>query len=276
MIAQVVDIGDRSRDMGGKEVVRWVQSMRRRGIAPGTIDKRSSVARRLSHHAGVDLIDVTTEQVEAWIDRPLSARTRYADISHVSSFFTWAIRQEIVDHDPTARIDRPRLRLGLPRPIDGHDLRHAVEQAPTVEMRAMLLLAALGGLRCAEIATLRGADISGDMMLVHGKGGKDRIVPTHPDVLDAVAMLHRPAQLPLFELDPGQVSRAIRNHLHACGVEASAHMLRHWFATSVYESSGHDLRMVQELLGHSSPTTTAIYTRWSRAGAGPAVDGLAV
>jgi integrase/recombinase XerC len=75
-------------------------------------------------------------------------------------------------------------------------------------------------------------------------------------------------------MTPVQVSHAIRSHLHSCGVIASAHQLRHWFATSVYETSGHDLRMVQELLGHSSPTTTAIYTRWSRTQAGPAVDAI--
>ena len=68
----------------------------------------------------------------------------------------------------------------------------------------------------------------------------------------------------MFNLSAVNVSHVIRKHLVDCGIVASAHMLRHWFATTAYEESGSDLRMVQELLGHSSPTTTAMYTRWSQ------------
>lgn len=129
----------------------------------------------------------------------------------------------------------------------------------------MLHLAAFAGLRCAEIAALDWADLNGDMMLIHGKGGKQRVVPVHPFILASLrALPNRHAYGPVLNVNPVQVSHAIRQHLLTCGIVASAHMLRHWFATTAYEESGSDLRMVQELLGHSSPTTTAIYTRWSR------------
>jgi integrase/recombinase XerC len=243
----------------------WLRSQRRRNLAPGTIDKRSSVARRLTAHAECNLVDVTTDQIEAWLDsRSTSARTRYTDISHVSAFFRWAIREELAESDPTARIDRPKVNVGIPRPIDTDDLRYALRQSPSPQMTAMLHLAAFAGLRCAEIANLGAEDFHGDLMLVHGKGGKDRVVPAHPLIVAAVRALTPPAYGPLFDMLPWQVSHAIRRHLRDCGVTASAHQLRHWFATTAYEASGSDLRMVQELLGHSSPTTTAIYTRWSR------------
>lgn len=251
--------------MGGDPVALWLRSMRRRGLVDGTIEKRASVARRLSAHAGVALIDVTTEDVEAWLDsRPVTARTRYTDISHVSAFFRWATREGLADIDPTARIDRPKVRAGLPRPIDTDDLRYALRQSTSPELTAMLHLAAFDGLRCAEIAHLNAEDINGDMMLVHGKGGKDRVVPVHPLVQASLRALRLPAYGTVFGLEPWQVSHLVRRHLHDCGIVATAHQLRHWFATAAYEASGHDLRMVQELLGHSSPTTTAIYTRWSR------------
>ena len=128
----------------------------------------------------------------------------------------------------------------------------------------MLHLAAFAGLRCAEIAALRSEDINGDMMLVNGKGGKQRVVPVHPLIHAALRAVHAPAYGSIFDMLPWQVSHAIRGHLTACGISASAHQLRHWFATTAYEQSGHDLRMVQDLLGHSSPTTTAVYTRWAR------------
>jgi len=224
-----------------------------------------SVGRRLAAHAGRDLVDVTTEQIEAWLDsRDNCPRTRYTDISHVAAYFRWAIREGLTDVDPTARIDRPKVVPGLPRPIDGDDLRLALLQAVDPRLSAMMHLAAFGGLRCAEIAALRSEDISGDMMLIHGKGGKQRVVPVHPLIHAAVRALHAPAYGLLFDMPPWKVSHVIRDHLQACGVRASAHQLRHWFATTAYEASGSDLRMVQELLGHSSPTTTAVYTRWAR------------
>lgn len=239
--------------------------MRRRNLAAGTIDKRMSVARRLSEFAGASLFCVTTEQIEAWLDsRSISARTRYTDISHLSAFYRWAVREGLLETDPTTRIDRPKVPAGLPRPIDTDDLRYALRQSPTPEMTAMLHLAAFGGLRCAEIAGMNVEDVGPEMMLVHGKGGKDRVVPVHPLVRAAVRALPGRSYGPLFDLNAWQVSHAIRGHLHACNVRASAHQLRHWFGTTAYETSGGDLRMVQELLGHSSPTTTAIYTRWAR------------
>lgn len=249
----------------GAEVAAWLRSMRRRNLSPLTIDKRASVARRLAAYAGVPLLDVSTEQIEEWLDgRGIGARSRYTDISHVAAFFRWAVREGHTEHDPTARIDRPKLRAGIPRPIDTGDLRRALRMATCPEMSAMLHLAAFGGLRCAEIAGLDWTDINGGMMLVHGKGGKDRVIPVHPLIRAALhAMPTRRAYGSVFNLCPRQVSHQIRRHLHDCGVVASAHQLRHWFATTVYEASGADLRMTQELLGHSSPTTTAMYTRWA-------------
>lgn len=246
-------------------VVSWLRSMRRRNLSPLTIEKRASVARRLSAHIHAPLIEVSTEQLEEWLDgRPICPRSRYTDISHVAAFFRWAIREGHTDHDPTARIDRPKLRAGIPRPIDNADLRRALRMATSPPMAAMLHLAAFGGLRCAEIAALDWGDLNGDMMLVHGKGGKDRVVPVHPLIRAALhAMPNRRAHGSVFGLCPRRVSHLIRRHLHDCGVIASAHQLRHWFATTVYETSGADLRMTQELLGHSSPTTTAMYTRWA-------------
>lgn len=242
---------------------RWLTSMRRRNLSPGTIAKRASVARRLALFAECHIEDVTRADIEAWLDsRSLSARSRYADISHVSAFFQWAILEELTDIDPTARIERPKLPQGLPRPISTDDLRHALDQADDPLTVALLTFAAFAGLRCAEIAGLAAGDINGDVMLVH------------PACRAALRRHGVPLHGGIFGLNAWQVSHHIREHLHACDIPASAHQLRHWFATECYSTSGHDLRMVQDLLGHTSPTTTAIYTRWSRGDAGTTVDRL--
>jgi site-specific recombinase XerD len=252
--------------MSDTYVSSWLRSMRRRHLSPGTIAKRASVARRLSQFAGCELEDVTRDQIEAWLDsRNLTARSRYCDISHVSAFFRWAIAEELTDADPTGRIERP---------IATGDLRYAIEQATDRRLVALLTLAAFSGMRCAELSTMQVSDINGDLLLVHGKGGKDRVVPLHPACVAALRSYGLPLHGRVFDLTPWQVSHVIREHLHACGIAASAHQLRHWFGTECYEQSGHDLRMVQDLLGHSSPSTTAIYTRWSRSGATDTVARL--
>jgi site-specific recombinase XerD len=252
--------------MSGDIVGLWLRSMRRRNLSASTITKRASVARRLTLHAGCDLVDVTTEQIEEWLDsRDNAARTRYIDVSHLAAFFRWAIREELTDRDPTQRIDRPKVHVGVPRPIDTDDLRRALRQSPNAELTAMLHLAAFAGLRCAEIAALDWGDFNGDLMLVRGKGGKERVVPVHPLITSSLrALPNRRSHGPVFGIPAHRVSHRISHHMMRCGIVATAHQCRHWFATTAYEESGSDLRMVQELLGHSSPTTTAMYTRWSR------------
>lgn len=279
---QLVHNADMGTHGGGDPIVKeWLRDHKRRNLSSGTIEKRASAARRLTAHSGKRLIDCTREDIEAWLDaRPkISARTRYCEISHLAAFFRWAIFEGHTEVDPTVRITRPKVRVGLPRPIATSDLRHAIEQAPTAELRAMLKLAAYGGLRCAEISGLEVNDLHENheppVLLVHGKGNKDRIVPLHPDVLAALRSHGLPRNGRIFPgRPPWRVSHLLREHLLACGVQASGHQLRHWFATATYEISGGDLRMVQDLLGHSSPATTAIYTRWSRAKAMTVVEQL--
>lgn len=259
----------------------WINDLRRRNLAAGTITKRVSTARRVCAHAHKPMIELTREDIHAWLDsRPRNAaRTRYCDISHIAAFYKWAILENITDTDPTSRVSRPRVRNGLPRPIASEDLRQAIEQAPTAELAAMLHLAAYAGMRCAEISSLDVADVlvthDPPVILIHGKGGKDRIVPLHPEARDALGRWSRSTRGPVFpHRPPWRVSQLLRSHLYACGIAASGHQLRHWFATATYEASGGDLRMVQDLLGHSSPATTAIYTRWSQAKAMTVVTRL--
>lgn len=259
----------------------WLREQRRRNLSEGTIEKRESVARRCSAHAGKPLLALTREDIEAWLDarRNVTPRTRYAYISHLAAFFTWAIREDLATTDPTVKIPRPKVHVGLPRPIATEDLRIAIDQCPTDELRAMLKLAAYEGMRCLEIAGLQAVDVldSHDppLILIHGKGGKERLVPLHPKAFAALRAHGIPNHGHVFGPYPAwKVSTMIRDHLHACGIRASAHQLRHWFGTTTYVESGGDLRMVQDLLGHSSPSTTAIYTKWSRTKAMDVVSKL--
>ncbi len=76
-------------------------------------------------------------------------------------------------------------------------------------------------------------------------------------------------------LPPHRVSQSIGDYFREHGIDGSAHRLRHWFATNVYRQAG-DIRLTQELLGHSSPAVTAVYAAFDPARAGPTVAALGV
>lgn len=258
----------------------YLRHMRARGLMPSSIEKRMSILRRAECAIGRDLHTATLEELRVWLDLSVarSARTRYDTVSHLACYFRWLMIEGFIEADPTLRLERPKLRRGLPRPVANEDVREALVQAPTAEIRAMVALAAFAGLRCAEISGLQRSDVLDRqspalLLVVMAKGGRERLVPAHPEVLEALAPV-LPVKGRIFPgRVPSTVSRLVRTHLHACGIEASAHQLRHWFATAVYASSS-DLRLTQELLGHASPTTTAIYTALAQGRAAVVVDSL--
>lgn len=249
-----------------------------RGLQPTTIEMRDTRLRAYAVWLDRPLGTATPEDIRRFLDgRDIGARTRYAWLSHLSCFYRWAIRHGHLDDDPTTNIDRPRLPRLLPRPITDENLTIALKAADG-RMRAMILLAAYMGLRCREIANIHANDLvvgaDEPMLLVHGKGQKDRLVPLHPAVLAAVVPLPKRGWLFLTpdgrQLTPQRVSRSISHHLHWHGVDATGHQLRHWFATRIYRETL-DLRLTQELMGHASPTTTSIYTAWAKRDAAAAV-----
>ena len=148
----------------------------------------------------------------------------------------------------------------------------------------MLSLAAFAGLRCQEIAGLERDDVleaKGLLRIRHGKGGKERIVPLHPDVQSALRCLPMPKTGYLFRRPQGGrftanwMSVCVSKYLAEINVNATAHQLRHWFGTEIYAST-HDIRVTQELLGHSDPVTTAGYIAYSHVDAAAAVASLKI
>jgi integrase len=149
-------------------------------------------------------------------------------------------------------------------------------------MRWQVGLALYAGLRCAEIAALRGEDVwrTGDRTAVvvrHGKGGKDRVVPMAAEL--AAILRDAPTHGPLFPGRGGDpvharaVSSRLRRHLLRCGVDATAHQLRHTFATTFAQRSP-DLYLLMRLMGHSSPSTTIGYIQLAAGQGRDVIDGL--
>lgn len=254
----------------------------RRGLLLSTIEAREVQLRCWAAWLTPGtVVEATTADVEEFLDsRRLSAKTRYGWLSSLHAFYEWAQRLEPAIPDPTAGIDRPRLRQGLPRPIAESDLVRALA-AGSPTHRAAVMLGAYSGLRCAEIAWLERdwLDEEREVIRVFGKAGKVRVVDLHPLVAEALIVMGLPRAGRVFHrssggpFSPEQLSRWMNAYLHSIGVASTMHQLRHWFATEAYRATK-DLRAVQELLGHSTPTVTAVYTKVTGEGGRAAVRGL--
>jgi len=265
----------------------------RRGLQPTSIDTRDGILRRFADWvAPTPVVAAGRADVDAWLDSlGIGLVSRRAYLSHLHAFYGWALEEELATADPTARIRRPKEHQGLPRPITEADLALALDACDTSwqgsRLRCFLLLEAYGGLRCCEVAGLYGEDIDrpgATIRVRNGKGGKERNVAAHPDVLAALDALPAPARGPVFTqwgqtghapAKAHNVSAAVNYHLRALGIDATAHQLRHRFATRLYQGTG-DLRLTQELMGHVNVRTTAIYAAADMTRAADAVAALTV
>jgi integrase/recombinase XerC len=254
-------------------------ALTRRGLAPKTVNRRCTALLLIATHLSpLTPFEWTAEDIHRFLDaRKLQPQSRYRWISNLHVFYGWAIREGLTAVDPTVLMDRPALPRYKPRPISEGDLAMAVEAAPAT-MRAWLMLAGYAGFRASEVAGLERGDIlEGDgLLIVRGKGTKERLVPMRDDVHHALRMHGLPRNGLVFTRPdgtpwPGQkVSLYASRYLHDLGIEATLHQLRHRFATKAYQACS-DIRVVQELLGHASPTTTAVYAAWDQSRARAAV-----
>jgi integrase len=269
----------------GEVLPAWRDSLVRRGLAPSTVQQWVYQVRRWWTFVGDKRIwRATYRDVERYMDSGNGtaqyARTR---VVVLHAFYVWARRTGLSKNDPTIEVERPKVSAGLPRPIPDGDLALALALAEPIT-KAALLLAATSGLRCIELARLRWDDVDELSLRVHGKGDRWRVVPIHPDARDALMELGRRHDGRVFpgitiHTNPANVgqymSSRLNRYLHGLGLSATAHQLRHWFATKALAQS-HDLRAVQELLGHAGPNTTAIYARLDPARLAPIVRALEV
>jgi len=176
------------------------------------------------------------------------------------------------------RIAYAREPRKLPVVLNADELVRFLEAVPSLKTRTALTTAYAAGLRASEAVGLKVGDIDSGRMVIrveHGKGGKDRYVMLSAQLLGILRTYWRLAR-PRHWLFPGRdeakpidvqvLHCACRSACAAAGLakHVTVHTLRHSFATHLLES-GTDIRIIQVLLGHSSLSTTARYTRVSNA-----------
>ena len=232
------------------------------------------------------------DDVQNVLARMMDLQRKPTSLAHMRTtlrrYFAWLAENGYRHDDPTARLEPARLQKPLPRSIgetDVEKLLAAPDPATPTGSRdaAMLELLYACGLRVSELVGLRlgNLNLQDGILRVRGKGQKERLVPIGEDAVAAVdryihsarpQLLKNPLDDTLFLSERGKAItrqafwKLIRGYAAACGITApvSPHTLRHAFATHLV-NHGADLRVVQMLLGHSSLSTTQIYTHIAEA-----------
>lgn len=181
------------------------------------------------------------------------------DSSHLRAFGRWAMMQGLAERNPADWLPRVRQKRPSPNPVTEAGLYTAMREAPD-GMRRMLALAAMAGLRAAELAAIRWEDIdhaNGVLWVREGKGSKGRSVPLSAGLLGE---LGQPGEGHVIgaQMTPKAVSMAIGRYLRSKGVESTAHKLRARYATRFLAATG-DLAAAAEALGHSDLSSIGRY-----------------
>jgi integrase/recombinase XerD len=274
-----------------------------RGLAANTL---SSYRRDLDRYlvvlaaAGVsDLAAVGPREVAAHLATlragdaehpPLSAASAARAASAVRGLHRFAVREGIAAHDPAREVKPPTLPRRLPKALDVDQVERllagagvGLDEPLALRNRALLEFLYATGARISEAVgcAVDDLDLDEGVVLLHGKGGKQRLVPVGGyarEALDAYLVRARPGLLAagrgsvavFVNARGGRLSRQsawviLRGAARRAGLPVdgahgvSPHTLRHSYATHLLDG-GADIRVVQELLGHASVTTTQVYT----------------
>ena len=203
-------------------------------------------------------------------------------IASLRGWFKWMMGMDLIKHDPTVSLEQPKLSKHLPKVLSVHEVDVLLSQNLPVTEKAMLEILYASGLRVSELSNLKMQNINlkHSYIKCFGKGSKERIVPIGNLAKDAVSVYldlrneiiakNNVTSDFLFLHDDGRkisrqdvyliIKKLGETVLHK---HISPHTLRHSFATHMLEN-GADLRVVQELLGHSDVATTQLYTHVSK------------
>ena len=222
----------------------------------------------------------------ATLHESYSPKTIARKISSLRSMYQFLVDDDIIEDNPFLNVELPKQGKKLPKfiyPDEIEKLFDSIDTSTVLGRRNYLILEFLygTGVRVGELCQIKLKDIDyfQDLVLIHGKGSKDRYVPLHSRLIDELTdyvlttrkdLLGKQETKELFLNHRGQAisTRGVRMIVNKILLESgenlkvSPHTLRHTFATHLL-NNGADLRSVQELLGHEHLSSTQIYTKVS-------------
>lgn len=255
-----------------------------KGLSQNTID---AYRRDLSDFAQnvEDIHSINRMNINVYVrtlrERKLAPTSIIRKVASLRGFFKWATSSGILEKNPAATLEQPKTPQRLPKVVSVKEIDEMLHNNLTPLEHVMMELLYSCGLRVSELVNLKlnDIDLSSKYVRCFGKGSKERIIPIGEQAKTVVKeyfptrdLLIKKYNLTTKNLlikDNGHfVTRQdVYNFIHAQGKlihkNISPHTLRHSFATHLLEN-GADLRVVQELLGHSDVSTTQLYTHISK------------
>lgn len=263
-----------------------------RGLSQNTVEAYSRDLKKLANVATSAPFSITSAEINSFIDTlfssGMSAKSQTRVLSSLRGFFTYLITENYRQDHPAELLRNPKTTRKLPVVLTIEEVNAIIEAVPLygnfgTRDRALVEVLYACGLRVSELCNLKVSllRLEEGYIIVLGKGDKQRLVPIHPEAikyLELYLSAERPSMQPkrghedaVFlnargtTLSRQSVFLKLKKWATDAGIqkELSPHTFRHSFATHLMEH-GADLRLVQQLLGHASITTTEIYTHISQ------------
>src|SRR5271168_4082772 len=261
---------------------RMIEDMTARKLTPHTQRSHLQSCRRFAAWLKRSLDTATPDDVRQFQLHLIESGTSICNRNRIMTGVRFLFRVSLRRHDLAAEVWHIKEPERLPPVLSPEEVKRVLTMATSLKARAMLTLAYGCGLRAGEVTRLRAGDIDSEQMIiriVQSKGRKDRHVMLPGEVLDLLRQWWKarptvhdtgvtPEQRWLFPgraerrpLTTRQFGRLFKEAAKAAGLRKtiSLHTLRHSFATHLLER-GEDIRVIQALLGHSKPETTARYS----------------
>lgn len=265
-----------------------------RALADNTIEAYERDLDKLAQFLQLRGLEIRLEQVETahltefiiWLNElGLGARSQARLLSALKTFYKYLLTEDLIQNDPTALLDGPRLARKIPEVLSYEEIQAMLSaidlsEPHGIRNRAMLETLYASGLRVSELTDLRLSNLFLDIGFVKviGKGNKERIVPIGEEAIKHIRLYQegvRRLQNNIYRADENivflnrrgkrltrvMVFLIVKECAERAGIQknVSPHTFRHSFATHLIEG-GADLRAVQDMLGHESILTTEIYT----------------
>lgn len=228
--------------------------------------------------------DITTcdsVAIREWMSSMLSSgripRTIHRKISSVRAWLSFLRKQGQMKNDPLSKVVLPKMPRKIVKDIPAADLEAMFRNFPWNEEKygqrdkLILLMLYTTGMRLTELTNLRrrDADLKRMTLSVTGKRNKQRIIPVHPELADAISAYFNASETEFFISTPGGkqaypvfIYRIVNRYLRlfSSALKTSPHVLRHSFATHML-NNGANLMAIKDLLGHTSLSATQVYTK---------------
>ena len=261
-----------------------------KGLSANSVEAYLMDYQRLARYCEVHEIDVvhaTFDDLQSFVfdisKEIISVRTQARLIAGIHSFYRFLLYHNYIEQDPSELIETPKKELHLPDVLSTEEIDRMIAQidmskSESHRNRAIIEMLYGSGLRVSELVNLQLSNIylQEGYMRITGKGSKQRLVPISPVAIEwfaywlqdrnALDIKPEAADIAFVNRYGRQLTRAmiftiIKRLAEAAGIQKniSPHTLRHSFATHLLQN-GADLRIIQQLLGHESISTTEIYT----------------